>query len=83
MNIPPNHCNPCPTYHGHINGHDPESYAILMSEDWCRHMRAEMPDLWCPWRNAPCVVYPAELDWAIEYYDRGEIPPVKLHPKFQ
>ena len=80
--LPANRCEPCPTAAGWEEGHDPEVYDILTSASWCQSMRDEMSDLHCPWRNAPCVVHPLQLDWALACHAVGVQPPVKLNPRF-
>jgi hypothetical protein len=70
------HCAPCPTHQGIHYGHDPESRQILTSEDYCRWAAEHTPSIYCPWRQADCVVYPVQMRWAIACHDAGITPPI-------
>ena len=82
LKFPENCCQHCPTKLGHIYGHDPESFELLKDAEFCKEQQQDGSHLYCPWRKADCAAYPVEISWAIEYHDRGETPPVKLHKKY-
>lgn len=76
--IPATHCKHCPTAQCIRHGHDPESFDIIRSKPMVEAEIEAGSDLYCPWRKAPCVVYPVELRWAKEWHDAGLVPPVEL-----
>jgi hypothetical protein len=70
--IPANHCTPCPTAHGH----DPEAGELLRCKDFVDAEIDRGSHLYCPWRKGDCVAYPVALQWAKQYLDAGQLPPI-------
>jgi hypothetical protein len=81
--IPPNHCKHCPTAIGIRQGHDPESCDILRSRSSVEAEISDGSNIYCPWRSAPCIVFPVELQWAKQWHDAGDLPPVQLADRFK
>ena len=73
---PANHCKPCPTAHGIRHGHDPEACDLLRCKDFVDAEIGRGSHLYCPWRMGDCVAYPAALQWAKQYHDAGQLPPI-------
>ena len=82
LKIPTNHCRSCPTAQGIRQGYDPEAYDIIRSASMVESEIDRGSHIYCPWRKTSCIVYPVELQWAKQWHDAGEIPPVQLAPCF-
>lgn len=72
-----------PTAIGIQQGYDPESFAIIRSRSAVESEIEIGSHIYCPWRSAPCIVYPAELQWAKRWHDAGELPPIELPDCFK